>query len=124
MEEGLLIHIIIGVSALLPGILMQFVNPKSQSRWMGYRTPMSLKSQETWEFANKYSAKACLWAGAITILTQLTLIFTLDNLEAQILITSGIMTLSVMGVLAITEIKLNNRFDNEGKLKNPEEDLF
>ncbi|GHE68191.1 SdpI family protein [Roseivirga thermotolerans] len=124
MTQALLIHAIIAFSALLPGVLMQFVNVESPNRWVGYRTPFSMKTQHTWEFANQFSAKAILWAGIITVAIQIVLYFVISSLEAQILITSGVMTLGFLMVIAITESKLHNRFDKDGMPKDLDADRF
>lgn len=92
--------------------------------WFGYRTPASLKSEHTWKFANEYSAKAMLWVGITTILTQIFLYLTFENEEGQILISAGVMTIGIFLVLGITESKMSNLFDKDGQPKNPEADKF
>lgn len=92
--------------------------------WFGYRTPGSLKSEHTWKFANEYSAKALVWVAISTILTQIFLYFTLENMEGQILISSGVMTIGIIMVLALTESKISNLFDKDGNPKNSEADRF
>lgn len=124
MNELIIIHLVVGFTAALPAILMRFVNTEKPNMWFGYRTPSSLKSEHTWKFANEYSAKAMVWVAVSTILSQIFLYFTLDNAEAQILISSGVMTIGIIIVLALTEGKMSNLFDKDGKPKNPEADRF
>jgi len=124
MNELITIHLIVGFTAALPAILMRFVNTEKPNMWFGYRTPGSLKSEHTWKFANEYSAKAMVWVAISTILTQIFLYFTLENFEGQILISSGVMTIGIIMVLALTESKISNLFDKDGKPKNPEADKF
>ncbi|HEY9116699.1 MAG TPA: SdpI family protein [Roseivirga sp.] len=124
MNELIIIHLVVGFTAALPAILMRFVNTEKPNMWFGYRTPSSLKSEHTWKFANEFSSKAMIWVAVSTILTQIFLFFTLDNKEGQILISSGVMTIGLIIVLALTESKMSNLFDKDGNPKHPEADKF
>ena len=124
MNELVIIHLVVGFTAALPAILMRFVNTEKPNMWFGYRTPSSLKSIHTWKFANEFSGKAMIWVAISTILTQIFLFFTLENKEGQILISSGVMTIGIIIVLALTESKMSNLFDKDGNPKNPDADRF
>lgn len=120
MTELMVIHLVVGICAILPAVLMRFVNTDKPNRWFGYRTATSLKSNHTWKFANEYSAKALIWVAITTILTQIFLYYTLKSADAQILISSGVMTIGMFMVLAFTESKLHHLFDQNGLPKNQE----
>ncbi len=124
MNELIIIHLVVAFTAILPAIIMRFVDTEKPNMWFGYRTPASLKSEHTWKFANEYSAKAMLWVGITTILTQIFLYLTFENEEGQILISAGVMTIGIFLVLGITESKMSNLFDKDGQPKNPEADKF
>lgn len=110
------VHILVAFSVVLPAVLMQFVNLDKPNNMLGYRTPTSLKSAETWRFANKCSANIMLWGTGITLTIQLVTALTM-NQETAILITCGFLTFMLIGCLLYVEIELAKRFDKEGKPK-------
>ena len=52
-----LILCISGLIFLLAGFIQQRFPPKKINHLYGYRTSNSMKSQESWDFAQEYSAK-------------------------------------------------------------------
>ncbi len=110
------VHILVAVSIILPGLLMQFVNLDKPNYTLGYRTPASLRSPEAWRFANQFSAKILLYGSAITLAVQLVTALFMEQ-ETAILITCGVLTFVVIGCLIYVEIELAKRFDEDGKPK-------
>lgn len=99
--------------------------PKRISRLQGYRTKMSMKNRETWDFAHKYLGDLWFKLGApllaVTSVVSL-LIFRESNpaiLEwctAVILIHAAIMVIPVY----FTEKALKANFDENGKWRSKE----
>lgn len=116
MDEMLVVHIIMALSALLPAMLMKLLNPNGTKKGPGYNTPTAHRSPETRTFANQYATKGMFWAGLGTITVQATLYF-LMSYTASILITAGVMTFSFLAVVGLTERELSLRFDKGGKPK-------
>ena len=116
MDTLIWVHIVVAVSIILATVLMQFVNLDKPSNLLGYRTPASMRSPETWRFANKYAAKTLLWGTIVTLTVQIFAAFTIDQ-ECAILVTCGFLTLAMLGCLAMVEVQLHKRFDKEGKPK-------
>ena len=56
-----------GLIFLLAGYIQQRFPPKKINHLYGYRTATSMKSQESWDFAQQYSAKKMMALGAYTI---------------------------------------------------------
>ena len=110
------VHIIVAITVILPAVLMQFVNLDKPNHFLGYRTPASMKSKESWKFANRLAAKLVLWGTGITLTVQIFTVFALSN-TASILITCGFLTVSYISILALVESQLVKRFDKEGKPK-------
>ena len=117
MNTFIWVHFIIAISIILPVVLMQFVNLDKPSNLLGYRTPASMRSPEAWRFANKYAAKIHLWGTIVTLTVQVFTAFTM-NPEYAILITCGFLTFAIIGCLAMVEIQLHKRFDQNGKPKS------
>ena len=67
-----LILCISGLIFLLAGFIQQRFPPKKINHLYGYHTSNSMKSQESWDFAQEYSAKKMMKMGAyITTLSLL-----------------------------------------------------
>jgi len=105
------------------GNFMAKGGPKDINWFFGYRTSMSMKNQDTWEFAHKHCGKLWRAAGRITLpLTVAAMLFLLGR-EAD---TVGIFGTVIMCIqiavliLAIipTEIALRKNFDKSGNRKN------
>lgn len=60
-----LLFLLIGSALIVPavilfgGAVMRRIVPSEPDRLIGYRTELSMRNQETWDFANKYCGK--LW---------------------------------------------------------------
>lgn len=61
---------IVPVAMLICGAWLRFYPPKTRNRWTGYRTKRSLKSQEAWDFAQRYCGKIWLMAGLIMLVVS------------------------------------------------------
>ncbi|MBS9766814.1 MAG: SdpI family protein [Flavobacteriaceae bacterium] len=68
------ICILCGGIFILAGIIMWYFPPKKINNLYGYRTNSSMKSQERWDFAQKYSAKESIKLGALLAIVPLILL--------------------------------------------------
>lgn len=102
-----------------------FVNkpPKSINYLFGYRTTMSMKNKDTWEFAHKYCGKLWfklgVWLLPISIL-PLLLVFGKDITTIGIVggIVCCVQIIPLVVSLIPTEIALKKTFDPNGKRTN------
>lgn len=123
-SEFILVHVMLGFSAILPAFIMQFMDASETNKLSGYRTKWSMKSQETWKFAQKYSARMMWWSTLFTITIQLFSVFTLENMTSFI-VTVSALTLGLTLCILLTERQLRLRFNKDGSPKSAEEeDLF
>ena len=123
-SEFILVHVMLAFSALLPAFLMQFIDIDEPNKLIGYRTKWSMKSQETWKFAQKYSSKMMWWATIVTLTIQLFSFFALEK-EAGIIVAVSVFTVGMMSAIVLTEKQLRVRFNKDGTPKNnTEEDLI
>lgn len=60
--------LIFGLATLGFGIIPKIVRPRKINSWYGYRTPMSMKNQDTWNEGNKHSTNQYIIAGVILII--------------------------------------------------------
>lgn len=70
VDSLLVVPLLCGGIFILAGLVMSAFPPKKINGLYGYRTPSSMKNQERWDFAQKYSAKELTKAGGILLLTS------------------------------------------------------
>ena len=93
--------------------------PKEINGVFGYRTPMSTKNEETWEFAHKYCGKIWYRCGIISLpLSAAAMLFVLGKNEELIGMTGAVIMGVQLAVLIIsifpTEAALKKTFDKYG----------
>lgn len=94
------------------GRLMQFLPPKWPNYWYGYRTMRSLKSKESFEEANRFSAALMVKYGTILMVVGFLLAFFFRETWWWLFLAAGILLLLACAVLLIakTEKYLAARF--------------
>lgn len=97
--------------------------PKKINPLFGYRTTMSMKNQDTWQFAHHYFGK--LWFGIGWILLPVSIIpllFVAGRSENTVGMAGGIVCAAQTAVLLCSiipvETALKRTFDRDGKRKN------
>ena len=113
------------VSLFIPIIMVIFgksflkAAPKEINGIYGYRTAMSMKNQDTWEFAHKHFGKVWFYAGLILLpLNIIPLLFVMGESKDLIgtvgivvcLIDTAVMLLSIIP----TEKALKKNFESDG----------
>ena len=103
---------------LVVGLVFWMYPPKKINEFYGYRTTRSRKSQEAWDFAQRYSAKlmtmfgfAALIVGAGAHLFRNRLCINSNYLMLyDICITSLLPIIVVLPPIVLTELELRKRF--------------
>ena len=103
---------------LVVGVVFWMYPPKKINEFYGYRTTRSRKSQEAWDFAQRYSAKlitmfglAALVVTAIAHWLQNCLCFNSDFLMLYDITTKLVLPLIVViPPIILTELELRKRF--------------
>ena len=96
--------------------------PKNINYTFGYRTTMSMKNQDTWQFAHKYCGKLWFRLGLILLpLSTIPLLFVLGK-EIETIAAVGaavcfVQFVPLLGSIIPTEIALKKVFDKSGKRK-------
>lgn len=92
----LLTDLLIPITILINGILY-LKKPEKHINWMhGYRTERSMKSQETWEFAQRYFGRMCYYCGIGFTLVTFLLMFSVFGKPQKVVNTLG-------NILGVTE---------------------
>lgn len=110
----IIINLAIGPLLLILSLIFKAFPPKDINWIYGYRTKRSMRSQETWEASNQYSADLMMWVGIITTIAQVILYYLFEPATA-VLVACGIMCILLVSTLFVVERYLKENFDSEGK---------
>lgn len=118
----------LAMGLLFPAIMILFgavftkTAPKKINYIFGYRTDMSMKNRDTWEFAHKHIGKLWFLFGLllipITVIPMLFVIGKTENIVGAVgLIVGFINTIVLIVPIFFTEKALNKTFDKDGNRK-------
>ncbi|RCH54788.1 SdpI/YhfL protein family [Mucilaginibacter hurinus] len=110
---------LIGIILLAVGFIQKRFPPKSINAFYGYRMPSSMKTQQTWDTANRYSAILMIKIGIVLIVTGVALSATLGVLNIKNDLRVGISAIILMAtsiiscilLIVLTEKHLSKKFD-------------
>lgn len=117
------------ISALLIPLIMIIFGryfskkaPKDINYIFGYRTAMSMKNEETWEFAHKHFGKTWFTAGMILLPVTVAVMLALLGQDKDTVGYAGTVIMFVQTALLIiliipTESALKKNFDKDGNRK-------
>lgn len=93
--------------------------PKKINAIFGYRTTMSMKNKDTWEFAHKFCGKLWFRCGVVLLpMSVIPLIFvfnkSIDTIGTVGGIICAIQLISLVGAIFPTEAALKKTFDFNG----------
>lgn len=101
---------------IILGYLIRFFPPKTQNSFYGYRSFMSMKTEETWNAAQKYAGFTMLIFGLINLFLGLWAVFIpiiLNNEVVQLIV----LIIGILTIIYINERRLREIFTREGKRK-------
>lgn len=115
---------LICMAALIPavmiffGIFFKYNPPKNINGISGYRTTRSMKSQQTWDFAQAYYAGISLFSGIVMFIPSIILMFVFkqDYCSASLWIV-GIQVVVICLSIIPVEKALKKNFDEYGLRK-------
>lgn len=115
-------NLIIPLLMIIFGKVMYHHTPKTINGIYGYRTKMSMKNKETWQFAHNYCGKLWVKIGYIllmpTIIVQLPFINSNQNIIGTV---GGVISMFQIAVLlysiVLVEKELKVNFDQDGRRK-------
>ena len=93
--------------------------PKEINMAFGYRTSMSMKNQDTWQFAHQFIGKLWYRMGLVMLpVSILVMLFVLGGNEQVVGWTGGILCeiqlVPLAGAILPTELALKKTFDQDG----------
>ena len=94
-------------------------SPQEINCLFGYRTTMSMKNKETWDFAHRYFGKQWFYLGLILVpVTVIPMLFVIGSSEETIGTVGCVLCMVALVILMLpilfTERALKKNFDNDG----------
>lgn len=107
---------------ILMGKVFMKSAPKKINYIYGYRTDMSMKNKDTWEFAHKYIGKLWFYLGLLLVpITVIPMLFVIGGSEDVVGTVGSIICTVALIILIIpiipTERALKKTFDKDGNRK-------
>ncbi len=120
---AVLFSVLIPLLMLLIGKSFIKNSPKKINMIYGYRTGMSMKNKDTWEFAHHHCGKLWKWMGAVMLpLSEMPFIFVIgkseDTIGVLMTVIVSLQTLLLIASIFPTEIALRKNFDSDGNRKS------
>lgn len=115
----LFMDLLIPLTMVAFGKVFMIKSPRNINPVFGYRTTMSMKNKDTWEFAHKYFGKLWFKCGLVLLpLSVIPLIFVFDK-GTDIIGTVGdivciVQLVPLIGAIFPTEAALKKTFDKNG----------
>ncbi|HRB72352.1 MAG TPA: SdpI family protein [Flavobacterium sp.] len=100
---------------ILAGLIQYCFPPKKINSLYGYRTSSSMKSQERWQFAQKYSAIELIKSGVILMLLAMTPLLLPVLKNSEFAISMALVLLFVFILIYRTEKALKKKFADNSK---------
>jgi len=118
----LIMDLLVPLTMIGLGKLFLTKAPKNINATFGYRTTMSMKNRDTWDFAHKYCGKLWFWLGLVLVpLSVIPLLFVLEKeittIAAVGTVVCFVQLVPLVGSIIPTEIALKKTFDQNGKRK-------
>lgn len=112
-------NLIIPIMMLFFGIIFKNQGPKKINGIYGYRTSMSMKNKETWDFAHRYCGKLWIKLGLITLFLSIIISLIILNFDEEIqgVVVATIVTIQTIILVASifpVEKELKKNFDKDG----------
>ena len=117
---------VLAMDLLIPGVMIGFgkefqKNPPTEiNPGYGYRTAMSSKNQDTWDFAQKRMGEVWhKWGKALLVPSFVPLLFVLGRdvgtVGAVGMVICGVQLIVMLSSIGVTEHALRKNFDKDGK---------
>ncbi|MEI8199511.1 MAG: SdpI family protein [Eubacteriales bacterium] len=110
---------LIPITMLGFGLLWRNHPPRKINSAYGYRTTMSSKNKDTWDYAHRYFGNICLRTGlAASILSAAAMFICRNNYENASIVIIIIQMFILWIPIIPTEKALKQKFDKNGNRKN------
>lgn len=113
-------NLLIPAIMLIAGGLFMKSAPRKINRILGYRSTMSMKNQDTWQFAHAVAGKFWFrWGWVDLVIAVVPMLLVLNRSEYLItavdLVVMFVLLIPLLAVIPYTEKALRDTFDTDGK---------
>jgi uncharacterized membrane protein len=112
IENTFFLAFLVGVIFFIASFISLKFPPKKINYLYGYRTNSSMKSQEIWNFSQRFSSFAMMKSSVVLILLSLTNFFFQLDEKFQLIIGLGLVILATIFVFVSTEKAIKKNFTN------------
>lgn len=99
-----------GAIFIVAAVIMMAFPPRKINALYGYRTRTSMKSQQHWDFAQRYSSRRMIEAGLAMIILAAIIDFVGISPAVGTMISLSLLGLTAVYLLLCTERALNKKF--------------
>lgn len=118
--EIFIVNLIIPAVMLFGGYMMKTCPPRSISRWVGFRTALSMKNADTWAFAHACCGRVWWKAGWISLVLSMFVQLpfakageeTLETLALGMVLAQSFV---LLGTVVYVQRELKRTFDESGR---------
>ena len=114
--------LIIPLLMIVAGWMMWKHTPKRINRWYGYRTTLSMKNEQTWEFAHIHAGRLWYAMGIVMLILSIPAYIPFYHSSVQVvgivgLIVTTVQMIALLASVFPTEAALARTFDENGERK-------
>jgi uncharacterized membrane protein len=103
------VHMVVALVFLAITLIVSFFPPRSINFFYGYRTPRSMRNEDTWKEANAYSARLFQKITVLTYIVQAISLLSTD-MVTSLFITMGVYLIGLPVMIFLTERHLLQKF--------------
>ncbi len=108
----------IGIFLIIVGVIFKMFPPKKINSIAGYRTTLSMKNQDTWNEAQRFSAISFIILGIVYVVLGLIIYLINQLFEAETILFEFIVFMAGVAInLIIDERHLRKNFNKDGSRK-------
>lgn len=121
----LIMDLLVPVTLIGFGKYFKTKAPKEINAVFGYRTSMSMKNRDTWEFAHKYCGKIWFICGWILLIVTIVAMIPFFGQGADVVgivgaVLLGVQMIPLVGSILPTELALRKHLDKSGNRRLPD----
>ena len=109
---------LIPIAMMVVGAIFLKAAPKKINHVYGYRSQMSMKNRDTWEFAHQHCGRSYLrWGSAMLVPSVIPMLFCVGDTALSGILSAIICTVNLIPLIAVmvgTEKALKRTFDKNG----------
>lgn len=118
--EIFIVNLIIPAVMLFGGYMMKTCPPRSISRWVGFRTALSMKNADIWAFAHACCGRVWWKAGWISLVLSMLAQLSFakageETLETLALVMVLAQSFVLLGTVVYVQRELKQTFDESGR---------